>query len=365
VNPDVGLVEASKAFHGVQAVDNVSFEVAPESFFSLLGPSGCGKTTILRMIAGFIAPDSGDIFIRGQRVNTKPPYRRDTAMVFQNYALFPHMTVFENVAFGLRYRGVDARERAARVGRALERVRLSGHDRRYPSQLSGGQQQRVALARAIVTEPAVLLLDEPLSNLDLRLRQQMRQELASIQRDVRITTLYVTHDQAEAFSMSNAIAIMNHGKIVQMGCPDDIFRRPTSAFTLTFIGETNRFLCTVVAQERAEVLVRSDDGVTFRVLPSEVSGHPDGARRELFFREEQVRLARTPGPCNSFPSVVEAIQNLGSMLTYTLHLDGGPRVRGTLSAARANVLAVGERVFVEVDPADCILVCTDSDGAAR
>src|SRR5262245_24189855 len=173
---DVALVGVSKAFGGVRAADDVSFQVQPGAFFSLLGPSGCGKTTVLRMIAGFVTPDRGQVIIRGNCVNREPPYRRDTAMVFQNYALFPHMSVFDNVAFGLKYRRVDPRARAAKVGQALERVRLSGHERRYPSQLSGGQQQRVALARAIVTEPAVLLLDEPLSNLDLRLRQQMRQE---------------------------------------------------------------------------------------------------------------------------------------------------------------------------------------------
>lgn len=357
---DVALVGVCKQFGNVRAVDDVSFEVQPGTFFSLLGPSGCGKTTILRTIAGFLTPDRGDVNIRGACVNRKPPYRRDTAMVFQNYALFPHMTIFDNVGFGLRYRGVDSRERASRVGHALERVRLSGLGRRYPSELSGGQQQRVALARAIVTEPAVLLLDEPLSNLDLRLRQQMRQELVGIQRDVRITAIYVTHDQAEAFSMSDTIAIMNHGKIVQAGSPDEIFRRPTSAFSVTFIGDTNRFACTVVERDRDGVRVRTDDGLVFRVLAPgrESLKYPEGTKCELFFREEQVTLAQTPGSGNTFPSVVDAVQNLGSMLTYTLRLTNGILIRGTVAATRANLLRLGDPVLVDVDPADCILVRT-------
>jgi ABC-type Fe3+/spermidine/putrescine transport system ATPase subunit len=359
VKSDVALKAVSKAFRGVPAVEDVSFEVAPESFFSLLGPSGCGKTTILRMIAGFLVPDRGDIYIRGDRVNRKPPYRRDTAMVFQNYALFPHMNVFDNVAFGLRYRGVESRDRAARVGSALEQVRLSGHELRYPSQLSGGQQQRVALARAIATQPALLLLDEPLSNLDLRLRQQMRSELRSIQREVRITTVYVTHDQAEAFSMSDKMAVMNNGRIAQIGSPDDIYFRPISDFVVTFIGETNRFLCTVVGHERGDVLVRTSNDLTFRVhvARDELSSHPEGIACELFFREEQARVVSAPGIANSFPSVVEAVQNLGSMITYTVRLLNGSKIRATTATTKANAaLSVGEDVFVEVDPADCILL---------
>jgi ABC-type Fe3+/spermidine/putrescine transport system ATPase subunit len=357
---DVALTRVSKSFQGVRAVDDVSFEVAPESFFSLLGPSGCGKTTLLRMIAGFVQPDHGDIAIRDEVVNRKPPYRRDTAMVFQNYALFPHLNVFENVVFGLRYRGVEPRDRRGRVEAALEQVGLTGHDRRYPSQLSGGQQQRVALARAIVTRPALLLLDEPLSNLDQRLRQQMRTELRKIQKDVRITTVYVTHDQAEAFSMSDRIAIMHRGKILQLGSPDDIYLRPASEFVLTFIGETNKISCTVVGHDGDEAVVRSDNEMTFRVQADDALGkHPVGARRELFFRIEQARLNPVGGGVNSFPATVEAVQNLGAMLTITLRLKHGVALRVAAPTSKASVVRIGQEVYVEVDPRDCILVAMD------
>jgi ABC-type Fe3+/spermidine/putrescine transport system ATPase subunit len=355
---DVAMAGVSKAFGEVQAVDNVSFEVEPESFFSLLGPSGCGKTTILRIIAGFETPDRGDVYIRGEQVNRRPPYRRNTAMVFQNYALFPHMTVYDNVAFGLRYRKVDQTVRGPKVGAALEQVGLTGLERRYPSQLSGGQQQRVALARAIVTQPALLLLDEPLSNLDLRLRQRMRSELRGIQREVRITTIYVTHDQAEAFSMSSRIAVMDKGQILQIGTPDDIYLRPANEFVLNFIGETNSYSVSVISRSTDEVTVKADDDIIFRlqVPPEEAGGVAVGDDRQLFFREEQARLTRSPGSGNVFPCVVEAIQNLGSMRTLTVRVGTRSRIRATVPTTNENRLAVGDAAFVEVDPVDCVLI---------
>jgi ABC-type Fe3+/spermidine/putrescine transport system ATPase subunit len=360
VNPDVSLVDISKAFGDVRAVEDVSLEVEPESFLTLLGPSGCGKTTILRLIAGFERPDRGSVYIRGERVNSRPPYRRDTAMVFQSYALFPHMTVAQNVGFGLRYRHVASHEQPARIGAALAQVGLEGYERRFPSQLSGGQQQRVALARAIVTRPALLLLDEPLSNLDLRLRQQMRSELRAIQRDVRITTIYVTHDQTEAFSMSTKIAVMNHGRVVQVGFPQDIYLRPASEFVVTFIGESNRFACTAVGQESQVLTVRTDDDLTFRVqLAEKAVGNQVGQRFQLFFREEQARIAVGSTSVNSFVGNVEAIQNLGSMQTLTVTLANGARIRSTVATMRANQVAIGDTVVVAIDPADCILIPAD------
>ncbi len=361
MNADVTLVDVSKAFGSVQAVDGVSIEVEPESFLTLLGPSGCGKTTILKMIAGFEDPDHGDIFIRGERVNRKPPYRRDTAMVFQNYALFPHMTVAQNVGFGLRYRKVESRDQVPRVAGALEQVGLSGYADRYPTQLSGGQQQRVALARAIVTRPALLLLDEPLSNLDLRLRQQMRQELRALQREVLITTIYVTHDQTEAFSMSTKIAVMNQGKVIQVGSPTDIYMQPASEFVVMFIGESNRFPCVVADEEHGFIVVNTDEGLRFHVLATSDDGsrHPVGGRFQLFFREEQARILREGGGRNAFPSVVEAVQNLGSMMVYTLGLSNGAKVRATVPTTRTNRAGIGEAVVVDVDPGDCILIPVD------
>ncbi len=239
INCDIKLERVSKSFGDVRAVENVTRHVRRGEFLTLLGPSGCGKTTTLNMIAGFVHPDSGSIQIRNIPVAELPPYERDTGMVFQSYALFPHMTVFENVAFGLRMRKLPEPQIKERVGDVLERVRLTGYDRRYPRELSGGQQQRVALARALVANPAVLLLDEPLSNLDLKLREAMRFELKRLQRDLGITSVYVTHDQGEALTMSDRIAVMRAGRIEQVGSPEEIYDSPTTLFGAAFIGATN------------------------------------------------------------------------------------------------------------------------------
>ena len=228
-----------KAFAGTVAVDNLDFEVYEGEFCSLLGPSGSGKTTCLRMIAGFEAPTQGRVILHGRDVTDLPPYDRDVNTVFQDYALFPHMSVRQNVEYGLRVRRVDARERVRRVGEALEMVRLTGLDRRRPAELSGGQRQRVALARAIVNRPSVLLLDEPLGALDLKLRQQMQVELKSIQQRLGMTFVYVTHDQEEALTMSDRIAVMNQGRIEQVGSPTDVYEHPATAFVAGFVGVSN------------------------------------------------------------------------------------------------------------------------------
>src|SRR6266496_3103269 len=237
----VRVVNLVKRFPGAAAaaVDNVSLEIPRASFTTLLGPSGCGKTTTLRMIAGFYEPDSGDIFIGPRRVNDVAVHRRKTAMVFQDYALFPHMSVEENVGYGPRLAGVGKDAAHKRVRETLEFLALTGLERRYPNQLSGGQQQRVALARALVMNPEVLLLDEPLSNLDARLRVSIRAELISIQRQLEITTIYVTHDQEEALAMSDWIAVMNGGRVIQYGTPWEIYYQPRTSFMADFVGAVN------------------------------------------------------------------------------------------------------------------------------
>lgn len=231
--------QVSRHFGEVRAVDNVDLEIRDGEFFSMLGPSGSGKTTCLRMIAGFDRPTSGKIFLYGDDVSDNPPYERDVNTVFQDYALFPHMTVGNNIAYGLMIKGVSTAERKKRVGEMLELVRLPGFADRKPSQLSGGQRQRVALARALINHPKVLLLDEPLGALDLKLRQQMQVELKSIQQRVGITFIFVTHDQEEALTMSDRIAVFNEGKIVQVGSPSDIYERPASPFVAGFVGTSN------------------------------------------------------------------------------------------------------------------------------
>lgn len=239
VFPAVQFHNVSRRFQDVRAVDDVSFDIQDGEFFTMLGPSGSGKTTCLRMIAGFDQPTAGQIILHGQEVSKLPPYERDVNTVFQDYALFPHMTVGENVGYGLMIKKVGKAERETRVTEMLSLVRLPGLDKRKPSQLSGGQRQRVALARALINKPRVLLLDEPLGALDLKLRQQVQVELKAIQRQVGITFVYVTHDQEEALTMSDRIAVFNHGKIEQIGPPQALYERPNTAFVAGFIGVSN------------------------------------------------------------------------------------------------------------------------------
>jgi iron(III) transport system ATP-binding protein len=228
-----------RRYGGFTAVDGVNLDMAKGELVTLLGPSGCGKTTTLRMVAGFIQPDGGDILFGGRRMNDVPPHRRNTAMVFQSYALFPHMTVAENIAFGLKMRKVPAAEQAKRIFEAIDTVSLTGLEKRRPGQLSGGQQQRVALARAIVTQPDILLFDEPLSNLDAKLREKVRLEIRQLQKRLGVTTLYVTHDQVEAMAISDRIVVMNKGRIEQIGEPEAIYRSPRTAFVADFLGAAN------------------------------------------------------------------------------------------------------------------------------
>ncbi len=233
------LAGLTRRFEGYLAVDDVSLDVADGEFLTLLGPSGCGKTTTLRMIAGFLNPDTGDIWFGDKRMTEVPPHQRNTAMVFQSYALFPHMSVADNVGFGLMMRKVAKAERDRRVAEAIEIVSLTGLEKRKPGQLSGGQQQRVALARAIVTRPDILLFDEPLSNLDAKLRERVRIEIRELQKRLGITSIYVTHDQDEALVMSDRIVVMNRGRIEQIGDPNSIYRRPKTAFVADFLGLAN------------------------------------------------------------------------------------------------------------------------------
>ncbi len=263
----VTLKDVSKYYGNVVAVDHVSFAVEKGEFFTLLGPSGCGKTTTLRIIAGFEVPDTGRVYFDDEDVTFLKPYKRNTAMVFQNYALWPHMTVFDNVAYGLRVRkrelGLTESEIRKRVMWVLELVKLKGLENRYPLQLSGGQQQRVALARALVVQPRILLLDEPLSNLDAKLRIEMREELRRLQKSLGITTIYVTHDQVEAMSLSDRIAVMNRGKIMQIGTPRELYFNPKNLFVADFLGRSSIYRGEVVLQDGNEVVVRLEDADIF------------------------------------------------------------------------------------------------------
>jgi spermidine/putrescine ABC transporter ATP-binding subunit len=314
----VALEQLTKVFPGgpsgrggTRAVDGISVEIGAGEFFSLLGPSGCGKTTTLRMVAGFDVPDGGTIRVGGRDVTALPPERRDMGMVFQNYALFPHRTVAENVAFGLRMRKVPAAEIAGRVRDALEMVRLSSLEERRPAQLSGGQQQRVALARAIVINPTVLLCDEPLGALDKKLRQAMQFELKALHRRLGLTLLYVTHDQEEALTMSDRIAVMRAGRIAQLGPPREIYDRPRSRFVADFIGDTNILEGTAEGSS-----IRLPGGWT-SPLPGPLPAGPAAAA----LRPERVRLA-APG-AGLVDATVEEANFLGDSVLLKLLLPGG------------------------------------------
>ena len=276
-------------------LEGFSLSVEKGELVSLLGPSGCGKTTTLRIIAGFLAPSGGSLFVDGRDTTRVPPHRRNIGLVFQSYALFPHLTVFRNVAFGLRMRRCAAGEIRSRVAQALAMVDLVGLEERLPSQLSGGQRQRVALARALVIEPALLLLDEPLSNLDAKLRVGMRAELARLQERLDVTMIYVTHDQVEALSLSDRIVVMNRGRIEQSGGPRDIYHRPRTEFVAGFMGFDNRFRARVTEVREAEVRLAAGSGVLR--APRRAGWNPgEGDSTEVYLRPETVRLAADPGP---------------------------------------------------------------------
>jgi spermidine/putrescine transport system ATP-binding protein len=310
----------------VIAVDHVSLQINNGEFFSLLGPSGCGKTTSLRLIAGFEWPTEGDIYIKDQAMGRTPPYLRPVNTVFQSYALFQHMTIFQNVAFGLEMEHVTKSEIKRRVGEALEMVQLGNMGARKPKQLSGGQQQRIALARALVKRPAVLLLDEPLGALDLKLRKEMQLELKALQKQVGITFIYVTHDQEEALTMSNRIAVMDKGVVLQIGSPVEIYERPNCRFVADFIGETNFIFGTVTSINRDTVTVQLDNsgGELIGTRQGEISV---GDKAVISIRPEKIRLTDTPAfKQNCFPGRVVTTAYIGSDTRIIVDLNDSTRL---------------------------------------
>jgi spermidine/putrescine transport system ATP-binding protein len=351
---DVRLVDVVKRFGDIAAVDHINLEVLDGEFFSLLGPSGCGKTTTLRMIGGFEEPTSGLIELQGQDVTWLPPYRRNVNTVFQNYALFPHLTIFENVAFGLRRRGVRGDEIRSRVTDMLRLVELPGYEKRKPHQISGGQAQRVALARALINRPAVLLLDEPLGALDLKLRKQMQVELKRIQQEVGITFIYVTHDQEEAMTMSDRIAVMNKGHYEQLGDPESLYERPTTRFVAGFLGVSNLLPGTVSGSVDGHALVRMADDTSVRVP----AGLVEGARTvSVGIRPEKLRLheaSAEPGSANHLRGTIRDASYIGVSTQYIVEARGGARLtvyeQNVERATRAELWATGEDVLVTWSP---------------
>ena len=352
---DVELRGVTKRFGETIAVDDVSLEVRTGEFLSLLGPSGCGKTTTLRLIAGFEEPEKGEILIRGEVVNEKPPQMRNTAMVFQKYALFPHKRVFDNVAFGLKYRKekLSKKEIESRVEEALNLVRLSGYQRRYPHQLSGGEQQRVAMARAIVVEPDVLLLDEPLSNLDYKLRLQMRVELRQLQEKLGMTAMYVTHDQEEAFTMSDRTALMNKGRIEVVGTPREVYETPQTAFVAEFIGVPNIFHGKISLMKDDKMVIATDVGLDLYSFYQ--SGFAEGENVEAVVRAEKIKLSdpRKQSFNNSFIGKIVFVSFLGSKIEYKCAV--GDKVLTVIYTGPVTYER-NDQVRVEWNDSDCVVV---------
>jgi iron(III) transport system ATP-binding protein len=301
----------------VTAVHDVNVSIEKGEFVTLLGPSGCGKTTTLRLIAGFEFPSQGRIVLDGLEINELPPNRRDMAMVFQSYAIFPHLNVYENIAYGLKIRKLPSDQIKRQVARVLELTELGGLEKRAPNQLSGGQQQRVALARALVMEPKVLLMDEPLSNLDAKLREQMRTEIREIQQRLGITSVYVTHDQIEAMSLSDRVVVMNLGKVEQIDSPQTIYRRPTTAFVANFIGRTNFVPATVVAVEDGRLTLDALGGTLHVAQPD--TPRQAGQQATLVLRPDAIRLTPEAG---QFAGVVHRSTYLGSQVEYVVEVAG-------------------------------------------
>jgi spermidine/putrescine transport system ATP-binding protein len=325
--PAIRLASVTKRYESAVAVDTLSLDIADGEFFALLGPSGCGKTTTLKLIAGFEQPTSGEIRIQGAAVQGVPAFRRNVNMVFQNYALFPHLNVRDNVAFGLRMKGLGRRERHRLAGEALERVHLPGVQRRKVAQLSGGQQQRVALARALVNRPAVLLLDEPLGALDLKLRKAMQLELKSLQREVGISFVYVTHDQEEALSMADRIAVMNRGRALQIAPPEEIYEKPASRFVAAFIGASSFLTGPIEALAEGVCSLRIESGEVVRARA--LGPHPQG-RGTVMVRPENVSLRGLVEPVgadeNALSVTIDQVEYAGSDTYFYLLTGSGERL---------------------------------------
>jgi len=353
----VELRDVVKRYGSFTAVEPMDLTVEAGAFVTLLGPSGCGKTTTLRMVAGLAAPSAGDILIKGARVNDVPIHRRNLGIVFQNYALFPHKTVLDNVAFGLKYRKVSKPQIAERVKRALDLVQLPQMAERFPNQLSGGQQQRIALARAIVVEPDVLLLDEPLSALDANLREGMRVELKKIQHQLGIATIFVTHDQSEALAMSDKIIVMNQGRIEQEGSPEDVYTRPRSEFVARFLGNSNLLDGQVTARDGSAVRI-AVEGLGEILADSEGTEAPqNGARLRLVVRAEKVHLSSAPEDtidATRLAGRIETVDYQGQSARYFVTV--GKHSLQVINPIDRRPFGEGAEVSVKIRPRDIVLL---------
>lgn len=360
MNTIVDIKGVNKIYGTNHVVKDLNLLVEEGEFLTLLGSSGCGKTTTLRMIAGFEEPTTGSITVEGEPIEDKEPYERNVNTVFQSYALFPHMTIYDNVAYGLKMKKVPKKEIKERVLKMLEMVQLSGFEKRYPSQLSGGQKQRVAIARALINRPKVLLLDEPLGALDLKLRKQMQLELKRLQKKLNITFIYVTHDQEEALTMSDRIAIMHDGVMDQIGSPTEIYERPATKFVATFIGETNVFDGTIRSIEGGKAVIGIENGeVTSSGFVEEGDGKNTGFTVNEFVtvsvRPEKMHFSPKPVEGFTVPAVVRDYIYVGSVLKCIAVLPNGNEIKMEKLAGE-ELPPIGEKVFICWEPEDAVLI---------
>ncbi|MFP4030055.1 MAG: ABC transporter ATP-binding protein [Desulfococcaceae bacterium] len=351
----------AKRFGKVVAVEAMDLDIAEGTLVTLLGPSGCGKTTLLRMIAGLESPTEGDILINGRRINDVPVHKRNLGMIFQNYALFPHKSIYDNVAFGLKYRDIPKEEIRDRVTKALEMVRLPGVERRMPSQLSGGQQQRIAMARAIVIQPDVLLMDEPLSALDENLREEMRREVDNLQQMLGVTTIFVTHDQREALSMSDKIVVMKDGRKQQEGGPETVYNQPANHFVADFLGHSNFMSGTVAQVENGAVVVELADGsrLTSTSQGDWKTGQPvevvvRAQRFEPFLPDEY----QPESEANHFSGRIRDRSYMGGEVSYFVEMADGAEIH-IISMMRTRIYQIGDEVAVQVSPHHCHLLAAE------
>jgi len=352
--PGVAIKGLTRHYGDVAAVENLSLDVKPGELVALLGPSGCGKTTTLRLVAGFLKPEAGEIWVGDRCLSSPtavvPPERRRMAMIFQSYALWPHMTVAQNVAYGLRFKKLGRAEREKKVSAILAVVQLGGYEARYPGELSGGQQQRVAVARSLVVEPEILLLDEPLSNLDANLREEMRFEIRRLHEEFGITTLYVTHDQAEAMVISDRVAVLDRGRVAQVGTADELFHQPRTRFVAEFIGKTN-----VVDGQAAGPDRMVHGGLTLRVA---TAGLTPGAHVAVSIRPHQIELVPPTEP-GTLRATVQRVSFLGETVDYQVALaDSDVVLRVSTPSLRR--LPPGASVGLRIDPAACVVLAGDS-----
>jgi len=356
---ELHLKNISKFFGEAKAVDDVTLDVKERELFFLLGPSGCGKTTCLRVIAGFYKPDVGELYFDDRLMNDVPPYKRNIGMVFQNYALWPHMSVYENVEYGLNVRKLPAKVKKEKVERVLEIVRMEKYANRSPNQLSGGQQQRIALARALVIEPDVLLLDEPLSNLDAKLRLEMRKEIKRIHLEAGITAVYVTHDQKEALSMADRTAIMRDGKIVQIGTPREIYSLPANAFVTDFIGETNFLQGKLKDEIGGELIVDTLIGEVRAILTDNKFAVGDAALCSI--RPESIGISDKPleDIPNQFEARISSIIYLGDVEEYWLNVKNSAEMKALLHNPGQYERQVDDRVYISFQPQDVVALSAE------